>query len=140
MDMNGREGLGVTHHLLVVAASFFMVTGLVVLTSAFRDLHATTLPSWMPWELVLWPTIACVAMDGSRWLYRLSRGGRWAADWLRLALHALPALLITLAPVGFFTALVGPASSFALLDFPTAKVMAALWFAASLVGSVEVRP
>ena len=140
MDMSGREELGGTHHLLVVASSFFMLTGLVVLTSAFRDLRATTLPSWMPWELVLWPTLAFGAMDGSRWLKRMSHGGRWAADWLRLVFHALPALLITLAPVGFFTALVGPASSFALLDFPTAKVMAALWFAASLVGSVEVLP
>ncbi len=135
MDIGGREW---THRLMVVASSFFMVTGLVVLTWSFRDLRATALPGWMTWELVLWPALAFFALDGSRWMTGLSAGGRWVTDWLRLAFHALPALAITVLPVGFFTALFGSASAFALLDFPTAKVMAALWFAASLMGSIEV--
>ena len=135
MDIEGRDR---THRLLLVASSFFMLTGLVVLTWSFRDLRATPLPSWMTGELVLWPLLAFFAVDGSRWMARLSAGGRWATDWLRLFFHALPALVIAVLPVGFFTALFGPASSFALLDFPTAKVMAALWFAASLMASVEV--
>ncbi len=135
MDIDARDR---THRLTVVASSFFMVTGLVVLTWSFRDLRATPVPSWMTWEMVLWPLLAFFAVDGSRWMVRLSTGGRWATDWLRLFFHALPALIITVLPVGFFTALFGPTSSFALLDFPTAKVMAAFWFAVSLIGSVEV--
>ena len=137
MDVDGRDR---THRLLVVASSLFMLTGLVMLTWSFRDLRATPLPSWMTWELVLWPALAFVAVDGSRWMARLAAGGHWATDWLRLFFHALPAFVVTVAPVGFFTALFGPASSLALLDFPTAKVMAALWFAASLMGSIEVVP
>ena len=135
MDIDGRDR---THRLMVVASSLFMLTGLVVLTWAFRDLRSTSLPSWMTWEMVLWPTAAFLAVDGTRWMARLSAGGRWVTDWLRLVFHALPALVITVLPVGFFTALFGPTSSFALLDFPTAKVMAAVWFAASLMASVEV--
>ena len=135
MDIEGRDW---THRLIVVASSFFMLTGLVVLTWSFRDLRATPIPRWMIWEMVLWPLLVFFAVDGSRWMARLSAGGRWATDWLRLFFHALPALVIAVLPVGFFTALFGPASSFALLDFPTAKVMAALWFAASLMASVEV--
>jgi hypothetical protein len=115
-----------------------MITGLVVLTWSFHDLELTDRPEWMNWQMVVWPLLVLGMLDGSRWVRYVAHGVKTTVDGWRLMLHGMPALLIALAPTGFFTNWVGAQSALALLDFPTAKVMAAFWFAATVVGSWEV--
>jgi hypothetical protein len=135
--MMGRDA---TRRLLVVATALFMITGLVVLTWSYRDMPIAEQPSWMTWQLLSWPVLVFALLDGSRLMTMKSRGRGVRADWLRILCHAAPACLIVLAPAGLFTMLFGAGSGLSMLDFPAAKTMAALWFAASLFHAVEVTP
>lgn len=122
----------------IAASSGLMLTGLIVLTSSFRDLPIDERPEWMAWQMILWPLIAFGLMEIGR-LNRLRRQGFAVhADRLRLVLHGLPALGIAALPGGLFTNWMGVQSMWALLDFPTAKVMAALWLAYTLWASWEI--
>lgn len=133
-------GRDATRRLLVVATALFMITGLVVLTWSFRDMPIAEQPTWMTWQLLSWPVLVFALLDGSRIMALKARGWGVAADWLRILCHAVPACIIVLAPAGLFTMLFGPGSGLAMLDFPAAKTMAALWCAASLFHAVEVVP
>lgn len=124
--------------LLVVVTALFMLTGLVVLTWSFHNLELTDRPEWMNWQMVLWPVLVFGLLDGIRWLHLKLRRAPLRTDWMRLVVHGIPAALVAAAPVGFFTNAFGPTAALSLLDFPTAKAMAAIWFAATLFGSWEV--
>ncbi|MCL8207424.1 MAG: hypothetical protein K6V97_05045 [Actinomycetia bacterium] len=114
-----------------------MVTGLVVLTWSFHNLELTDRPEWMNWQTLLWPLLVLGITDSARW-WRARRAGLVVRpDWTRLVIHGFPSALITLLPAGAFTNLFGPQVALSLLDFPTAKVMAAFWFAATVTAAWE---
>ncbi|WP_338055033.1 hypothetical protein [Sulfobacillus harzensis] len=126
--------------VLMVASAILMIIGLMVLTWGFRDLPIDQRPEWMVVQMVLWPVAAFGMAEGWR-LVRLARQGlRVHFDRLRLVCHGIPALIIVTLPSGAFTTWMGSGSMWSLLDFPTAKVMAAFWLAATLWASWEVRP
>lgn len=128
----------VTRPMQIAASAICMVFGVIAVTGTFRDLPMDERPEWMAWQMILWPLVALGFMEIGR-LQRLHRHGlRIHADRLRLLLHGVPALGIAALPEGTFTNWVGPSSPLALLDFPTAKVMAALWLAYTLWASWEV--
>lgn len=115
-----------------------MLLGLIVLTWGFRDLPIDERPEWMVVQMVIWPLAALGLVELFR-LWRYARQGlRIHVDRWRLLSHGVPALLVVAVPPGSFTQWFGPGSVWALLDFPTAKVMAAFWLAATLWGSWEV--
>ncbi|MCY0878146.1 MAG: hypothetical protein OWU84_04305 [Firmicutes bacterium] len=124
--------------LLIVVSAVLMLLGLIVLTWGFRDLPIDERPEWMVVQMVVWPVAALGLVE----LFRLRRyarqGFRIQADRWRLAVHGIPALAVVVLPSGSFTQWFGPGSIWALLDFPTAKVMAAFWLAATLWASWEV--
>jgi hypothetical protein len=123
---------------MLLLTALLMITGLVVLTWSFHNLELTDRPEWMSWEMLIWPLLVFGLVDGGRWIAAAAKGIRTRVDGWRLLMHGAPALFIALMPPGFFTNLFGAQVSLALLDFPTAKVMAAFWFAATIVGSWEV--
>jgi len=89
--------------------------------------------------MVLWPIIVLGLADVTRFLRYFRHGLTVRADRFRLAVHGLPAFVIAVVPAGTFTDWLGPRSMWALLDFPTAKVMAALWLAFTLWSAWEVQ-
>ncbi len=125
--------------LFLMASAVLMILGLMVLTSGFRDLPIDQRPDWMVLQMVIWPLAGLGLAEGWR-LSRYARTGiRIRFDRFRLISHGLPALLIVSIPPGAFTNWFGGGSLWSLLDFPTAKVMAAFWLAATLWASWEVR-
>ncbi|MCL4319489.1 MAG: hypothetical protein M1596_06345 [Firmicutes bacterium] len=124
--------------IIIASSSFLMIWGLVVLSWGFRDLPIDQRPEWMNWEMVLWPVIVLGIAEFGRLVRYVRKGFQVHADRFKLAMHGFPALIIALAPVGTFTNIFGAQSLWALLDFPTAKVMAALWLAFTLWTAWEV--
>jgi hypothetical protein len=127
-----------TRHLLVIFTALLMVTGLVVLTWSFHNLELTSRPEWMNWQMLIWPLVVFGLLDGLRWMVLRSHGLRIRVDGFRLLMHGGPAIFIALLPAGYFTMTFGSHVALSLLDFPTAKTMAALWFAATVFSSWEV--
>lgn len=126
------------HRVLIVTSAAFMIVGLAILSSSFRDLPMDERPEWMVLEMVIWPVVALGLIEVGR-LWRLVRHGvKLHADRGRLLVHGIPALLIAVIPAGSFTIWFGAGSFWSLLDFPTAKVMAALWLAVTFWSSWEV--
>jgi hypothetical protein len=124
--------------VLIILSAALMLLGLIVLTWGFRDLPIDERPEWMVVQMVIWPLAALGLVELFR-LWRYARQGlRIHVDRWRLLSHGVPALLVVAVPPGSFTQWFGPGSVWALLDFPTAKVMAAFWLAATLWGSWEV--
>lgn len=129
-----------TRRALVVASSAVMLLGLMVLTWGFRDLPIDERPEWMVVQMVIWPVAGLGILETSR-LWRLARKGiAIRPDRWRLAVHGIPSLLIVVLPAGSFTTWFGAGTIWSLLDFPTAKVMAAFWLAMTLWASWEVLP
>lgn len=124
--------------LVILASSILMVLGLVILTWGFRDLPLDERPQWMAWQMLLWPIMALGIMEGWRLFGYLKRGLTVRVDRFRLLVHGVPAFLVAVLPAGVQTLWWGSGSFFSLLDFPTAKVMAALWLAYTLWSSWEV--
>lgn len=124
--------------MTMVLSSVLMLVGLVILTWGFRDLPLDERPEWMSWQMVLWPVIALGMAEATRFAGYVRQGIKLRADRFRLAVHGIPALLVAVVPAGTFTDWLGPRSMWALLDFPTAKVMAALWLAFTLWAAWEV--
>lgn len=123
---------------VLTASAVLMILGLMVLTWGFRDLPIDERPEWMVLQLVVWP-IAVLGMVEVWRLFRYARRGiAIRVDRLRLVMHGLPSLAIVVMPAGLFTTWFGAGSMWALLDFPTAKVMAAFWLAATIWASWEV--
>lgn len=69
---------------------------------------------------------ALVVMLGRGWFRHTKREGEM--DYSLWLTHGVPALLIGLVPVGSFEMLVGMTHPIAYLDFPQAKLLAAVWF------------
>jgi len=127
-----------TRRIIVGASAALMIFGLMVLTWGFRDLPIDERPEWMVVQMVIWPVAALGMIESARlWRYA-SQGMRIQVDRWRLILHGVPALLIVVVPSGLFTTWFGPGSVWSLLDFPTAKVMAAFWLAVTLWASWEI--
>ncbi|MCL6564052.1 MAG: hypothetical protein K6U87_13695 [Firmicutes bacterium] len=123
----------------VLVSSALMVVGLAVVTSGFRDLPIDERPEWMAWQMILWPIVALGLMEIGRLRRWTRRGVRIRADRFRLLVHGLPALVIAAFPGGVFTAWTSAGHLLALLDFPTAKAMAALWLTYTVWASWEVQ-
>lgn len=124
--------------IMALGSSGLMLTGLIILTWGFRDLPIDERPEWMVAEMIIWPLVAMGLIEMAR-LYRYRRQGlRVHADRWQLASHGLPALLIAVTPAGSFTNWFGPTNVLAMLDFPTAKVMAALWLGFACWSAWEV--
>lgn len=117
-----------------------MLLGLMGVTATFRDLPLDERPEWMAWQMILWPLVAFGLMELGRLKRLTDRGLKIHADRVRLAVHGLPALMVAALPGGMFTQWAGSQSLLAMLDFPTAKVMAAIWLAYTLWSSWEVIP
>lgn len=128
-----------TRRAVIGLSAALMVFGLMVLTWGFRDLPIDERPEWMVLQMVIWPVVVLGLVEAWR-LWQYTRRG-WAihVDRFRLVIHGLPALFIVALPAGAFTAWFGAGTVWSLLDFPTAKVMAAFWLAATLWASWEVR-
>ncbi|MBX5466007.1 MAG: hypothetical protein K6U14_00740 [Firmicutes bacterium] len=124
--------------LMILASSALMVVGMAVVTMGFRDLPLDERPEWMAWQMILWPMVALGVMEVGRLRQWTRQGMRLRADRFRLVVHGLPALAIATVPGGTFTNWAGVQSLLALLDFPTAKVMAAIWLSYTLWASWEV--
>lgn len=124
--------------MVAVASSASMVAGLAVLSEGFRDLPIDERPEWMIWQMVLWPIISFGLMEIMRLARHLRLGRQVRIDRFRLAVHGVPALAIAASPAGLFTYWFHPGSLGSLLDFPTAKVMAAVWLAFTLWSAWEV--
>lgn len=124
--------------IIVVGSAILMLTGLVVLTWGFRDLPIDQRPEWMVIQMILWPFMALGLMELLKMNRYVKNGYRLRVDRLHLFVHGIPALVITATPPGLFTNLLGPTSLWALLDFPTAKVMAALWLSYAFWSAWEV--
>jgi len=127
----------VARQLFLVLTALLMVTGLVVLTWSFHNLELTDRPEWMNWQTLLWPVLVLGITDATRWWQARRAGLVLRPDWTRLLIHGLPSAVITLLPAGAFTNLFGAQVALSLLDFPTAKVMAAFWFAATVTAAWE---
>lgn len=127
-----------TRRLGIIASSVMMLLGLVILTWGFRDLPLDERPEWMAWQMVLWPIVAIGLMEIWRLRRYATRGWMVRMDWFRLLVHGIPAFLVAAMPPGAFTTWWGAGSFFSLLDFPTAKVMAAFWLAYTLWSAWEV--
>jgi hypothetical protein len=143
MNINRRPyGLGrwlvMLRRLLVLLSSVLMVAGLVILTWGFRDLPIDERPEWMSWQMVLWPVVVLGLGEVMRLAGYVRRGLKLRFDRYKLAVHGIPAFVVAVMPSGDFTNWFGPQSLWSLLDFPTAKVMAALWLAFTLWTSWEV--
>jgi hypothetical protein len=126
------------HRALVVGSAALMIIGLIVLTWGFRDLPIDERPEWMVVQMVVWPVAVLGMVEAGRLAHYARRGLAIRVDRLRLLVHGLPSLLVVATPVGTFTNWFGAGSVWAMLDFPTAKVMAAFWLAATLWSSWEV--
>ena len=127
-----------TRRVVLAASAALMILGLIVLTWGFRDLPIDERPEWMVVQMVVWP-VAVLGMVETLRLFRYARHGLTIrVDHLRLLMHGLPALFIVAMPAGAFTTWFGASTIWALLDFPTAKVMAAFWLAVTLWASWEV--
>lgn len=122
----------------IIASSVMLLLGLVILTWGFRDLPLDERPQWMAWQMVLWPIVAIGLMEIGRLRRHVKRGRKVRTDWLRLLVHGIPAFLVAAMPAGAFTTWWGAGNFFSLLDFPTAKVMAAFWLACTLWSAWEV--
>ncbi len=109
-----------------------------MLSWGFRDLPIDERPEWMAWQMVLWPIIVLGLVEIGRLIGYVKKGLRVRADRFKVIIHGIPALVVAVAPAGTFTNLFGSQSLWSLLDFPTAKVMAALWLAFTLWTSWEV--
>ena len=123
---------------ITVSSAVLMIFGLVVLTWGFRDLPIDERPEWMVVQMVVWPVAVLGMVEAVRLWNYAQRGLKIRVDRTRLAVHGLPSLLIVVMPAGAFTNWFGGGTVWALLDFPTAKVMAAFWLAATLWASWEV--
>jgi hypothetical protein len=124
--------------LVIIGSSILMIMGLITLTWSFRDLPIDERPEWMAWQMVLWPIAAFGVMEVWK-LYRYRKSGFIIrVDRFRLLVHGIPSLLVATMPAGAMTTLWGSQTVLALLDFPTAKVMAALWLAYTVWSSWEV--
>jgi hypothetical protein len=134
-----QGGATVLRQVITAASAALMVLGLTVVTEGFRHLPLDRRPEWMVLQMVLWPLVILGMVEGVRLYYYARQGHAIRVDRLRLILHGLPALVIVILPAGRFTLWFGVRSVWALLDFPTAKVMAAFWLAATLWASWEVR-
>ncbi|MHB1611408.1 MAG: hypothetical protein ACYCT0_06930, partial [Sulfobacillus sp.] len=77
-------------------------------------------------------------MEGWRFYRYWKRGWKISADRFKLLVHGVPSLWVAAMPAGAMTNWWGPQSFFALLDFPTAKVMASIWLAYTLWSAWEV--
>ncbi len=124
--------------ILIIGSSLLMIWGLVILSWGFRDLPIDQRPEWMNWQMVLWPVVVLGLVESGRIARYVKKGFRVRIDQFKLVMHGIPALVIALAPVGIFTNFFGAQSLWSLLDFPTAKVMAALWLAFALWTAWEV--
>jgi hypothetical protein len=123
---------------IMAASAVLMILGLIVLTWGFRNLPIDERPEWMVLQMVIWP-VAVLGMVEAWRLFRYARRGlAIRVDRLRLVVHGLPSLAIVVMPAGAFTTWFGAGTMLSLLDFPTAKVMAAFWLAATLWASWEV--
>ncbi|WP_053959703.1 hypothetical protein [Sulfobacillus thermosulfidooxidans] len=122
----------------IIVSSLLMIWGLVILSWGFRDLPIDERPEWMAWQMVLWPVIVLGLAEVSRLVGYVKKGWSVRADRFKIIMHGLPALVVAVAPAGTFTNLFGPQSLWSLLDFPTAKVMAAVWLAFTLWTAWEV--
>ncbi len=127
-----------TKRLVVLLSSALMLAGMVVLTWGFRDLPIDERPEWMSWQMVLWPVVVLGMGEVLRLGGYVRKGMKLHLDRYKLAVHGIPAFVVAVVPGGFFTNWLGPQSFWSLLDFPTAKVMAALWLAFALWASWEV--
>lgn len=123
---------------MMAISAALMILGLIVLTWGFRDLPIDERPEWMVVQMVVWPVAVLGMVEVVRLLGYARRGLAIRVDRLRLVVHGLPSLLIVAMPAGAFTTWFGAATIWALLDFPTAKVMAAFWLAFTLWASWEV--
>lgn len=123
----------------LILSSITMLLVMVVLTWGFRDLPIAERPEWMVVQGVLWPSIVLGVVEIGK-LRKLRRAGFvLRAHFSRLGWHGLPAIVVAMAPTGFFTKLVGAQSMWALLDYPTAKVLAAFWVAVTIWSSWEIQ-
>lgn len=136
--VKSQEAIAMWRRTVILGSAALMVLGLVVLTWGFRDLPIDERPEWMVVQMVIWPVAALGVMEAIRLWQYAQRGYHVHMNRLRLGAHGLPALLIVVVPSGTFTTWFGPGSVLSLLDFPTAKVMAAFWLAATLWASWEV--
>lgn len=127
-----------TRRVGTLASSVMMLLGLVILTWSFRDLPLDERPEWMAWQMVLWPIVAIGLMEVWHLRRYAQRGWQVRMDWFRLLVHGIPAFLVAAMPAGAYTTWWGGANFFSLLDFPTAKVMAAFWLAYTLWSTWEV--
>lgn len=127
-----------TRRIIIMVSSLLMVLGLIMLSWGFRDLPIDERPEWMAWQMVLWPIIVLGLVEIGRLIGYVKKGLRVRADRFKVIIHGIPALVVAVAPAGTFTNLFGSQSLWSLLDFPTAKVMAALWLAFTLWTSWEV--
>ncbi len=118
--------------IVIIGSSFLMIWGLVVLSLGFRDLPIDQRPEWMAWQMILWPIVVLGIAEFGRIAGHVKKGLKVRADRFKIVTHGLPALIIAIAPAGSFTNFFGPQSLWSLLDFPTAKVMAAVWLAFTL--------
>ncbi len=124
--------------VVLLASSVMMLVGLVILTWSFRDLPLDERPGWMAWQMILWPIVALGLPEVWRLRGYAKRGWKIRVDRYKLLVHAIPAFLVAVLPAGALTTWLGSDSFFSLLDFPTAKVMAALWLAYALWSCWEV--
>ena len=122
----------------ILTSSIMMLLGLVILTWGFRDLPLDERPEWMAWQMVLWPIVAVGLTEIWRLRRYAKRGWKIRVDRFKLLVHGIPAFVVASLPGGAFTTWWGSGSVFSLLDFPTAKVMAALWLAYTLWSCWEV--
>lgn len=128
-----------TRRMVTALSAVLMVLGLMVLTWGFRDLPIDERPEWMVIQMVIWPVVVFGIIEVLRLGNYARRGYRVRLDRLRLFVHGIPSLIIVVLPAGAFTMWFGPGSVWSLLDFPTAKVMAAFWLAVTLWASWEVQ-
>lgn len=124
--------------LVIAVSAALMILGLMVLTWGFRDLPIDERPEWMVVQMVIWPLAVLGMVDALRWWRYAQRGIPIRIDRLRLLVHGVPALFIVVMPAGTFTSWFGAGTTWSLLDYPTAKVMAAFWLAATLWACWEV--
>ncbi|AEJ41956.1 hypothetical protein TPY_3804 [Sulfobacillus acidophilus TPY] len=129
----------ISRRMLHGISAVFMLLGILVLTWGFRDLPIDERPEWMVAETVIWPLVGLGIVEAGRLLRMVQQGLRVTLDRTRLILHGVPALAICVLPAGSFTNWFGPGTVWSLLDFPTAKVMAAFWLALTLWAGWEVR-
>jgi hypothetical protein len=123
---------------IMAASAVLMILGLIVLTWGFRNLPIDERPEWMVLQMVIWPVAVLGMVEAWRLLRYARRGLAIRVDRLRLVVHGVPSLAIVVMPAGAFTTWFGGGTMLSLLDFPTAKVMAAFWLAATLWASWEV--